>query len=76
MSVEEPTPPPDQSGPSQDQGDQGDLPPPNQDDMDEAAEGVARLAGMGFEPTAAASARATGGDPGLLTHAAAQGLSA
>ena len=60
MSMEEAAPPPDHSDPSQDQG---DLPPPDQ----EEPEGVAQLAGMGFEPAAAARAlRATGGDPGLL----------
>ena len=70
MSMEEAAPPPDHSDPSQDQG---DPPPPDQEEL----EGVAQLAGMGFEPAAAARAlRATGGDPALLTPAAAQGLSA
>jgi hypothetical protein len=41
-------------------------PPPPPPDQEET-EGVAQLAGMGFEPAAAARAlRATGGDPGLL----------
>ena len=55
MSMEEAAPPPDHSAPPP--------PPPDQEELD----GVAQLAGMGFEPAAAARAlRATGGDPGLL----------
>jgi hypothetical protein len=57
MSMEETTPPPDQSEP----------PPPLELEELEEPEGVAQLAGMGFEPAAAARAlRATGGDPGLM----------
>ena len=61
MSMEEAAPPLDHSAPPPDQS--APPPPPDQ----EAPDGVAQLAGMGFEPAAATRAlRATGGDPALL----------
>ena len=60
MSMEEAAPPLDHSAPPPDQS--APPPPPDQ----EAPDGVAQLAGMGFEPAAARALRATGGDPALL----------